>query len=280
MINVENLQKLMDYKEAYDDAMLDLEERREELFARATKVTTSLTGMPRGGKGSREDTYCDLVNLHPCFGEVDFIEFHKLLKEAYDQLMRIPDPFLRAVLSQRYILGKTPGEMMGTLMRSRPEVYRLIALAETAYYQADLGRENSGLRRVLKGLKNDQVIKADLDERWRAVSALLESMNQFADMEGVLPGFKTCRAFLYRTEQSIKREIHEIDRMRMRIAKGIQNLDNEAYRAILYYKYLEGYTYEEFEDLTDASVRYSIIHIKRLHEKAIAELEQVLNENK
>lgn len=279
MIKAEDLQKLMAYREAYDEAMLDLEERREKLFTRATKVTTNLTGMPRGGRGSREDTYCDLVNLRPNFGEVDFIHFQKLMKEAYDQLMRIPDPFLRAVLSQRYILGKTPGEMMGSLRRSRPEVYRLITQAEAAYDQdyGDGGVEE--LRKALKGMKNDQILKADLDERWRAVSSLLKSMNQIADMEGLFPGFKPCRVFLHKTEQLIKKEIHEIDRTRMRIAKGIQKLDNETYRAILFCKYLDGYTFEEIEARPDSNIFYSIAQIKRLHEKAIEELERVLNEN-
>lgn len=52
----------------------------------------------------------------------------------------------------------------------------------------------------------------------------------------------------------------------------LENVENESYKELLAYRYLRGYTWERIAD----EMKYSVAQIHRIHNKALKELEMIL----
>ena len=108
-----------------------LQWRVEQEEAKATKITTVLTGMPRGGKQKSqvEDGAIRLADLKEAYAEV--------LSELYDMRAAL-DPLIcaldnaddRAVMRLRYIKGYSPEDIADAIHRSDRSIYYYLSRAE------------------------------------------------------------------------------------------------------------------------------------------------------
>jgi len=106
-----NNQEIIAYFKKYKKLDREVErllEQKEIWFARACKVTQTITDMPRGGDGedSRQKAICKMIELdQEANVEIDkLVELRKEIKELINTV-EIDD--LRYLLELRYIDGKT-----------------------------------------------------------------------------------------------------------------------------------------------------------------------------
>ena len=103
----------------------------EREMARATKITTVLTGMPRGGSGRNQVEE----------GAIKLDEIRAAYRETLDELERMQDaldPLIdtldnaddRAAMRLRYIKGFSPEDIAEAINRTNRSVYYYLSRAE------------------------------------------------------------------------------------------------------------------------------------------------------
>lgn len=105
--------------------------RIEREQARATKVTTVLTGMPRGG--GRQDQTADgairLTELKEAYKEV-LEELEQMKAELGPMIDTIENADQRAAMRMRYIFGNSPEVIADAICVADRTVFRYLAVAE------------------------------------------------------------------------------------------------------------------------------------------------------
>lgn len=105
--------------------------RLEQEQAKATKITTVLTGMPRasGNHSQVEDGAIQLADLQEAYAEVlsDLHDMRAVLDPLIDELENADD---RAVMRLRYIKGFSPEDIAEAIHRSDRSIYYYLSRAE------------------------------------------------------------------------------------------------------------------------------------------------------
>ena len=105
--------------------------RLEQEQAKATKITTVLTGMPRasGNHSQVEDGAIRLADLQEAYAEVlsDLHDMRSVLDPLIDELENADD---RAVMRLRYIKGFSPEDIAEAIHRSDRSIYYYLSRAE------------------------------------------------------------------------------------------------------------------------------------------------------
>lgn len=105
--------------------------RLEQEHAKATKITTVLTGMPRasGNHSQVEDGAIRLADLQEAYAEVlsDLHDMRAVLDPLIDELENADD---RAVMRLRYIKGFSPEDIAEAIHRSDRSIYYYLSRAE------------------------------------------------------------------------------------------------------------------------------------------------------
>jgi len=103
----------------------------EQEEARATKITTVLTGMPRGGKQSNqvEDGAIKLADLKEAYGEI-VEELENMRIELDPLISELDNADDRAVMRLRYIKGFSPEDIAEAIHRTDRSVYYYLSRAE------------------------------------------------------------------------------------------------------------------------------------------------------
>ena len=103
----------------------------EQEEARATKITTVLTGMPRGGSGKNqvEDGAIKLAELKEAYAEV-LGELHYMRIELEPLIGELDNADDRAVMRLRYIQGFSPEDIAESIHRTDRSIYYYLSRAE------------------------------------------------------------------------------------------------------------------------------------------------------
>ena len=105
--------------------------RIEQEEARATKITTTLTGMPRGGAqhDQVQDGAIRIVELRDAYREIvdEIAEAQAVLNPLINALENADD---RAVMRLRYIKGFSPEDIAEAIHRTDRSVYYYLSRAE------------------------------------------------------------------------------------------------------------------------------------------------------
>ena len=105
--------------------------RIEQEEARATKITTVLTGMPRGGgqHDQVQDGAIRVAELRDAYREI--MEELETAQAALDPLIsKLDDADDRAVMRLRYIKGFSPEDIAEAIHRTDRSVYYYLSRAE------------------------------------------------------------------------------------------------------------------------------------------------------
>jgi len=105
--------------------------RIEQEEARATKITTMLTGMPRGGgqHDQVQDGAIRVAELKDAYREI--MEELETAQAALDPLIsKLDDADDRAVMRLRYIKGFSPEDIAEAIHRTDRSVYYYLSRAE------------------------------------------------------------------------------------------------------------------------------------------------------
>ena len=103
-------------------------ERKE---ANATRITSTITGMPRSGGGMNrtEEARIALIAVKDSYREA-ITELEKLRKDLEPNLMRLTDEDERAMMRMRYIHGYEPEKIAQAVSYHPRTVYRKLKSAE------------------------------------------------------------------------------------------------------------------------------------------------------
>ena len=103
----------------------------EREMARATKITTVLTGMPRGGSGRNqvEDGAIKLAELKEAYSAVTN-ELHQMQEELIPLINTLEDARLSATMRLRYINGYSEIEIADSIYVADRTVRRYLMMAE------------------------------------------------------------------------------------------------------------------------------------------------------
>ena len=108
-----------------------VEWRIEQEQARATKITTTITGMPRGG--SQHDQVQDgairIAELKEAYREI-LNELEQMRTELDTLINQMVDADDRAVMRLRYIKGWSPEDIAEAIHRTDRSVYYYLSRAE------------------------------------------------------------------------------------------------------------------------------------------------------
>lgn len=108
-----------------------VEWRIEQEQARATKITTTITGMPRGG--SQHDQVQDgairIAELKEAYREI-LSELEQMRTELDALISQMVDADDRAVMRLRYIKGWSPEDIAEAIHRTDRSVYYYLSRAE------------------------------------------------------------------------------------------------------------------------------------------------------
>lgn len=108
-----------------------VEWRIEQEQARATKITTTITGMPRGG--SQHDQVQDgairIAELKESYREI-LNELEQMRTELDTLINQMVDADDRAVMRLRYIKGWSPEDIAEAIHRTDRSVYYYLSRAE------------------------------------------------------------------------------------------------------------------------------------------------------
>lgn len=108
---------------------LDLYFRVEQAEANATRITSNITGMPRGGSGNRqEDAMVNYVDVKDAYRTV-LAELDCMRAQLSPALDRLPEEEA-GIMRLRYMYGHTIGEITRMRGMSRATVYRYLKQAE------------------------------------------------------------------------------------------------------------------------------------------------------
>lgn len=105
--------------------------RIEQEEARATKTTTVLTGMPRGGGGHDQvaDGAIRILELKEAYGSA-FSELERMRDELTPLIQTIENVDLRAAMHLRYIKGRSPEDIADAICLADRTIYRYLKRAE------------------------------------------------------------------------------------------------------------------------------------------------------
>jgi DNA-directed RNA polymerase specialized sigma24 family protein len=108
-----------------------LQWRKEREIAKATKITTVLTGMPRGGSGKNqvEDGAIKVAELEEAYIEV-LEELRSMKRELSPLINTIENADLRAAMRLRYIDEHRPEEIADAIPLAERTVYRYLKQGE------------------------------------------------------------------------------------------------------------------------------------------------------
>lgn len=108
-----------------------LQWRKEREIAKATKITTVLTGMPRGGSGKNqvEDGAIKVAELEEAYIEV-LEELRGMKRELSPLINTIENADLRAAMRLRYIDEHRPEEIADAIPLAERTVYRYLKQGE------------------------------------------------------------------------------------------------------------------------------------------------------
>ena len=103
----------------------------EQEEAKATKITTVLTGMPRGGSGRNqiEEGAIKLTELKEAFAEVAN-ELHYMQLELAPMISELNNSDDRAAMRLRYIEGYSPEDIAEAIHRTDRSIYYYLSRAE------------------------------------------------------------------------------------------------------------------------------------------------------
>ena len=103
----------------------------EQEEAKATKITTVLTGMPRGGSGRNqvEEGAIKLAELREAFAEVAN-ELHYMQLELAPLISELDNSDDRAAMRLRYIEGYSPEDIAEAIHRTDRSIYYYLSRAE------------------------------------------------------------------------------------------------------------------------------------------------------
>ena len=103
----------------------------EKEMARATKITTVLTGMPRGGGGSDQvaDGAIRVDEVKAAYRAV-LEELERMQRELDPLIDTLDNPDDRAVMRLRYIEGYSPEDIAEAIHRTDRSVYYYLSRAE------------------------------------------------------------------------------------------------------------------------------------------------------
>lgn len=122
MVNLTRMQTLIGCERRLEKKIL-------VTFARATKTTTTLTGMPRGANNHSqvEDGAIDLAELKAAYADA-LHELQQMKDELSPLLKSLDNPDEIAIMQLRYIDGHSPAEMEKAVpMSARSMFYHLKA---------------------------------------------------------------------------------------------------------------------------------------------------------
>lgn len=98
--------------------------------ANATRITATITGMPRGGGGNRqENAYIALADATDAYHEA-LEELEAMRAELEPLVDALTDIDERAVMRMRYMKGYKPEEIAETIHRTDRSVYIYLKRAE------------------------------------------------------------------------------------------------------------------------------------------------------
>ena len=124
MINLYQMRQLM-------RRTIKIRWRIEQEMARATKITSTLTGMPRGGSNHNqtEASAITLTEIKEAYHET--LDTLEQMQQALDPLIdTLDNPDDRAVMRLRYIRGYSPEDIAEGIHRTDRSVYYYLSRAE------------------------------------------------------------------------------------------------------------------------------------------------------
>lgn len=103
----------------------------EQEQARATKITTVLTGMPRGGKGSDQvaEGAIKISELKEALSET-MAELEQMREELKPLINTLDNVDLRVAMHLRYIKGCSPKDIAAAIPVADRTIYRYLVRAE------------------------------------------------------------------------------------------------------------------------------------------------------
>lgn len=110
---------------------LKIQWKIEQEHARATKITTSITGMPHGGSphSQVEDGAIRVTEIMDAYREI--LDELQRMRDTLDPLIdTLDDANERAVMRLRYIKGFSPEDIADAIYRTNRSIYYYLARAE------------------------------------------------------------------------------------------------------------------------------------------------------
>lgn len=102
----------------------------EKKMAAATRITSCVTGMPRGGKPNRgEDAMIALSDVEDAYHEI-LEELKTMRDELAPMIDQLEDPDEKAAMRMRYMQGHRPLEIAKRLYRTDRSIYIYLKRAE------------------------------------------------------------------------------------------------------------------------------------------------------
>lgn len=125
MVNLYRMRMLMSRK------TVKLLWRIEQEQARATKITTVMTGMPRGSGGHDQvaDGAIKITELKEAYSDT-IAELEIMRQELLPLINTLDDVDLRAAMLLRYIKGRRPEEIADAISLADRTIYRYLLRAE------------------------------------------------------------------------------------------------------------------------------------------------------
>ena len=125
MVNLYRMRMLMNRKS------VKLLWKIEQEQARATKITTSLTGMPRGGSCNDQvaDGAIKITELKEAYGNT-MAELERMQEELRPLIDTLDNADLRAAMFLRYIKGCRPEQIADAISLADRTIYRYLVRAE------------------------------------------------------------------------------------------------------------------------------------------------------
>lgn len=105
--------------------------RIEQEYARATKITTSITGMPHGGAlhDQVQDGGIKLAELKEAYADL-FKELDQMRAELNKLIGTLENANARPAMRLRYIMGYSPNDIAQAIGKSNRTVYNYLSWAE------------------------------------------------------------------------------------------------------------------------------------------------------
>ena len=124
MVNLYRMRKLI-------RDMVKVQWKIEQEQAKATKITTVLTGMPRGGSEHNqvEDGAIRIIDIKEAYREV-VAELERMKTELDPLIDNLDNADDRAVMRLRYIKGFSPEDIAEAIHRTDRSIYYYLSRAE------------------------------------------------------------------------------------------------------------------------------------------------------